>query len=109
MNYIADRKKHMIKFRPRFELHTGFGVIEGEYEELIATKEKFPDYQLYELIPSALNMVRVSHYTSLSYEDYFNIHRLFKNGKRILDLEAQFKISHKTIWRILNDEFKILC
>jgi hypothetical protein len=97
-----------LNFRPRYELHTEFGIIEGSYEDLISLREKQTGAILYELIPSSMNKVRISRVSYITLGQYLYIHVMHKRGKVRQDFARQFNLGWNTIVRILKDEFNIL-
>lgn len=97
-----------MNFRPRDELETQFGVIDGSYEELIAQRGKFPDGVLYEILPSRLNTVRVSRVTYVTYQEYAPMNKLAKSGVSIHDMARRHHMGVKSVGKIARDEFNIL-
>ena len=93
----------------RWELHTKNGVLYGSERELKLMIDSLEgEYSLYKIIPSSMNVIRVSKVSWINVEDYVNIIRLSQTPMSTAIIAAKYKLGVPAVNRISKDEFHIL-
>jgi hypothetical protein len=93
----------------RFELHICGNVLHGtrkELEDFIKYVEG--DYQIYEIIPSAGNMIEVTERTSISIIQYMEIYKLCQSPMSKYVIAHQYHLGSDAVIKIAKDYFQIL-